>query len=232
MSKCQTHRNLQNVSLCIYAWRGRRRCFFFRENKVQYLKERKERPNHRLPPLRYCCLFTPPSIIRISEPGLVLNLWLFHDASPHLQYILLRWCMHDQYQCEMSIHVSVFGATFMHLVVCNYSMCTRPTVYTYQYCLLWLSIYWWCFDCVLFTHLHLLNLASKAPQKTNNPLNPYLFYMYVLLADILTCSFLWINRGGSKLAEANLPDKKGSLKVTPASSSLHFAHQQYWSIDR
>ena len=83
MSKCQTHRNLRTVSLCIYAWRGRRQCFFFRENKVQYLKERKERPKHRLPPLRYCCLFTPPSIIRISEPGLVLNLWLFHDASPH-----------------------------------------------------------------------------------------------------------------------------------------------------
>ena len=171
-------------------------------------------------------------VIRISEPGLVLNLWLFHDASPHLQYILLRLCMPDQYLCEMLIHVSVFGATFMHLVVCNYSVCTRPTVYTYQYCLLWLSNYWWCSDCVLFTHLHLLNLASKAPQKTNNPLNPYLFYMYVLLADILTCSFLWINRGGSKLAEANLLGKKGSLKVSPASSSLHFAHQQYWSIDR
>ena len=75
-------------------------------------------------------------VIRISEPGLVLNLWLFHDASPHLQYILLRLCMPDQYLCEMLIHVSVFGATFMHLVVCNYSVCTRPTVYTYQYCLL------------------------------------------------------------------------------------------------
>ncbi|XP_037454619.1 uncharacterized protein LOC119324952 [Triticum dicoccoides] len=37
--------------------------------------------------------------------------------------------------------------------------------------------------------------------------------MYVLLADILTCSFLWINRGGSKLVEANFPGKKGSLKL-------------------